>query len=123
MSMLSQFGPLDLLFGGGLNQFLVLFIIFFVITIGITIIDKLFLADAIPDFIAGSFGIATTVSFFLWIGRNFVTNLLATPTGTAILIGGGFIIASVIFVVATNRRARRLQLANLERVGQVVKLK
>lgn len=86
----------NLVFSGGMNEFLYYFITALVIAFILSYINKT-LDFLIPDFLVGLSWLGVLVTFILWIGRNFFTNLWSTLVGKSIIIVIILILLALIF--------------------------
>jgi|TARA_R100000049_G_scaffold4330_1_gene9793 peptidoglycan biosynthesis protein MviN/MurJ (putative lipid II flippase) len=96
----------DLLFGEGLNQFVIYIIVIFLIAVALTILNS-WIGFLIPDFLVGLAWVATIVSVLVWMSRNFLVNLASSLVGLSILVVAGIFIVVLVTAIGFSKSAEK----------------
>ena len=114
----------QLLFSGGINEFLFWAILITFLAILIAIANK-FIDFAIPDFLVGIFFVGAFIAWIIYFLRNFLINITSSATGLSIVIAIALIIVALFFVgtfsKGKNVATKAAQNVSPQKTGEVVK--
>ena len=116
-------GLLNLIFGGGFNNFLIYFVVSLIIMILLIILNSL-IDIIVPNILVGLSVLNTIISFLLLVFRNTLATTIKTPLGLAIIASLSLIILAIIFSSFTTSKniiIKGAKTISPSSIGQVTK--